>query len=153
MLLFGCNGSAMQDIMIRVKTSHHKTLGWPKPKRNELDKCKYCGKTNFISTKYWYCYICQLQTRICWLSNAWLNAEDDEQLPLVKDISRAFSWSLAKPLLINEIMYSMDRASMGSVIGPSVGIPNSSSDALKSPLMMLLLRYERGMAKRLSSIV
>lgn len=47
----------------------------------------------------------------------------------------------------------MQAASHGSVIGPSVGKPNSSSDILRSSRKMLLVRYFKGTMKRLPSVV
>ena len=51
------------------------------------------------------------------------------------------------------IMYSMKTKSQGNVMGPLLGSSKSSSDILKSSLKMLLLRYTKGIIKRLWSAV
>lgn len=79
------------------------------------------------------------------ISNFWLlcscwRHEDDKHRAVVMDMSSAFSISLATFLLIKETAYSIKTASHGSVIGPSLGNPCSSSAIFKSSLNIALLR-------------
>uniref|UniRef100_A0A2P2QRW3 Uncharacterized protein n=1 Tax=Rhizophora mucronata TaxID=61149 RepID=A0A2P2QRW3_RHIMU len=69
------------------------------------------------------------------------------------DITRAFCISLSTRCLIKDTAYSIRTASHGSVIGPLLGRPNSSSDIAKSSLNMRLLRYDIGNMKRFLSAV
>ena len=70
---------------------------------------------------------------------------------LAMDVRTALSTSLETLHRSKEMMYSMNVASHGSVIGPSLGNPNSSSDILKSSRKMLLVRYSSGTMKRFPS--
>ncbi|KAG8650442.1 hypothetical protein MANES_07G042083v8 [Manihot esculenta] len=65
------------------------------------------------------------------------------------DTSSALSTSIVAFCLIRALAYSMRSASQGSVSGPSLCNPNSSSAMLNSSLMISLLRYSRGRRKRL----
>jgi len=47
-------------------------------------------------------------------------------------------------LLSKDKIYSMKTASQGSVIGPSHGSPNSSSDIFRSSTKIMLSRYPKG---------
>lgn len=68
-------------------------------------------------------------------------------------LSRAFSTSLAKPRRTSEITYSMDAASQGIVIGPSLDSPNRSSDNLSISWKRPLQRNHKGTSKRPWSVV
>ncbi|KAG8650436.1 hypothetical protein MANES_07G039772v8 [Manihot esculenta] len=68
------------------------------------------------------------------------------------DTSHALSTSLVAFCLIREIAYSIRSASQGSVSGPSLCNPNSSSAILNSSLINSLLRYSKGRRKRFLSV-
>jgi len=86
----------------------------------------------------------------CWLSRG-KGIKYIELRAQGMDVSTAFSAFADAPLWSREMMCSMQEASQGKVIGPSRGIPNSSSDNLRSSLKRWWLRYVRGIMKRIPS--
>ncbi|KAG8650435.1 hypothetical protein MANES_07G039097v8, partial [Manihot esculenta] len=64
----------------------------------------------------------------------------------------ALSTSLVALRLSKATAYSIRSASHGSVSGPSLCNPNSSSPMFKSSLMISLLRYSKGRRKRFLSV-
>ena len=69
------------------------------------------------------------------------------------ELINALSTSSETPLLNMESTYSIDTASQGNVIGPSLGNPNSSADIFKSFVKTTFLRYAKGIINRFPSIV